>query len=255
MHCPLSDFEIHVLHGFLGLPSDWQSVFSDSKHSYFFHSLSDHAFTTEDPFDSWVNAFLAHVNSMQSQKPKILVGYSLGGRLALHCLKKKPNLWSGGVLISTNPGLESTQEQEQRLKSDEQWAHLFEVGEWEHVVSQWNKQGVFSHEPFFAMRKENQFSRSLLAKQLRFFSVARQQNFRPFLKKIPIPLLWVTGQKDTKFQAIQTQIQQLSNLNISCVSVANAAHRVPWENTAEFVLKCHAFLEKIRIKNEHRNMD
>lgn len=255
MTYPCSDFEIHVLHGFLGLPTDWQSVFSDSKHSYFFHSLSDHAFTTENPFDSWVDSFLAHVISMQSKKTKILVGYSLGGRLALHCLQKEPNLWSAGVLISTNPGLEQTQEREQRLKSDEHWAHLFEVEEWDRVVSEWNQQGVFEHKPSFAMRKEDQFSRPLLAKQLRFFSVARQQDFRPFLSKITIPLLWVTGQNDTKFQAIQTQIQQLSNLNISCVSVANAAHRVPWENTAEFVLKCNTFLEKIRIKNEHRNMD
>lgn len=51
---------------------------------------------------------------------KILVGYSMGGRLALHALLEG-GLWDAAILISPHPGLESEEERAARRAGDAEW--------------------------------------------------------------------------------------------------------------------------------------
>ena len=49
---------------------------------------------------------------------RALLGYSMGGRLALHALLEKDHPWQAAVIISAHPGLESEPERADRRASD-----------------------------------------------------------------------------------------------------------------------------------------
>jgi len=53
-----------------------------------------------------------------------LVGYSMGGRLALHSLIAQPKLWKGATIISAHPGLSTEEERVARRRKDAEWFDL-----------------------------------------------------------------------------------------------------------------------------------
>lgn len=259
-----SNFEFHFIHGFLGLPSDWdfvlpspQSVSSPRKWgSTHFHSIDKHIHPTNPTFENWAISFQNEISfsqpaQLQPQK-KILIGYSLGARLALHCLEYFPQQWDAAILISANPGLTYTQEKKIRIQQDELWSNRFLNDPWEKVIQDWNNQPVFSNQISHLSRKEMDFKRDLLAKQLTCFSLGKQKDFRPFLKQISHPILWMTGEKDAKFVQISDEIHSYENPNISFVTAPSTAHRIPWENSDFFLLQCIHFCNRISpSKGEH----
>ena len=60
-----------------------------------------------------------------------LLGYSMGGRLALYLLTRFPENWLGIVLESTSPGLESEKERSERIKHDASLAKKIENSDFE----------------------------------------------------------------------------------------------------------------------------
>lgn len=101
---------VFFLHGFLGRPSDWDRIQAKLPVAeglrffnldYFKNPLLD----PKNSLSSWADHFINWIETQSGLHDRnILVGYSLGGRLALHALEKKPGLWHRLVLISTNPG-------------------------------------------------------------------------------------------------------------------------------------------------------
>ena len=151
-----SPFQLHCLPGFLGLPSDWDLFDQKFFPCHFIkYALSlPHSLTASEnslsPFgesklNSWASSFHKQVFSSEKFKNKknILVGYSLGGRLALHSLCEKNN-WDAAILISVNPGLTSDEEKKIRWENDNLWAQKFLNEDWKTVMVSWDNQGVFS---------------------------------------------------------------------------------------------------------------
>src|SRR4051794_21774844 len=104
------------IHGFLGSPSDWLGTIplDQTAHSLdlFSHRENESKLTFPE-----VGEFLNEkANSLPS--PRVLLGYSLGGRIALHALLASPQLWSGAVIVSAHPGLTDDQERNDRLQAD-----------------------------------------------------------------------------------------------------------------------------------------
>lgn len=154
--------KVYCLHGFLGLPSDWD----------FLGTLQETALEKVDIFQvlspataggikpaiagasmmDWAEVF----NHQVSQKPekRILLGYSMGGRLALHALVRNPSLWAGAIIVSANPE-PLPEERAPRLIADENWAQRFENEPWDQVVSAWENHPVYGA-PFGAAWKDDQ---------------------------------------------------------------------------------------------------
>ena len=110
---------ITCLHGFLGNPRDWDF-------------LRDAGFEIETPP---LDAIPAHGD--------ILLGYSLGGRLALQALLAGAN-YKRAILVSTGLGIEDESARAARRASDEAWAQRFESEDFETVIADWNAQPVLA---------------------------------------------------------------------------------------------------------------
>jgi 2-succinyl-6-hydroxy-2,4-cyclohexadiene-1-carboxylate synthase len=229
--------KIYALYGFLGLSSDWDALRRGVSGDFEALELFSLAHPREG-FWEWGRA----LNRRVAQEPverRILLGYSQGGRLAMHALVDAPELWAGAIIISANPGLKVEEEKAPRLQVDLDWAERFLKDPWDGLIQDWDRQGVFQGQAPAFRRKEEDYIRSNLAQAIEGWSVGRQDDLRESLSKLPFPILWVAGEKDTKYAEIAQEMAAL-HPHSSCWVAPEAGHRVPWECPGPF-------LEKIRL--------
>ena len=173
--------------------------------------------------------------------PAALISYSMGGRLAIHCLLASPRSFRAAVIISAGLGVESENEARKRRESDEMWARRFESEEWQTVVSAWNSQPLFAGSPE-PLRQESEFRRDALAHALRAWSAAAHPPLAPRLPSITTPILWVAGERDAKYVAeARRAVAALPNAELWICPASG--HRVPWEQPQLFVQRVTQFLE------------
>jgi len=192
---------ITCLHGFLGNPHDWDF-------------LRDACFTIETPP---LDAIPDHGD--------ILLGYSLGGRLALRALLAGAN-YNRAILVSTGLGIEDEAARAARRASDEAWAHRFESEDFETVIADWNAQPVLAGPTLPRTRADYD------PRALREWSSGALPPVASRLHELTIPILWLAGARDTKYVA---EAERAASLVGRAVIVKDAGHRVPWEQPAEFV--------------------
>lgn len=191
---------IWTLSGFLGLDSDWD--------------------------------FLPFPHS--SRGGDVLLGYSMGGRLALHLLWTEAAAVQKAIIISA--GLNTPDEA--RRARDEAWAQRFESEEWPSLMRDWNAQPVFGGHVLD--RREGDYDRAELARQLREYSPAILPP--PRLEVIETPVLWIAGERDAKYVELARQaVARLPNAELWICP--NAGHRVPWEQPGAFVERLRAFVD------------
>lgn len=211
-----------ALHGFLGAPSDWLNwTAQDLGVENFIPCPVGRA----ESLEAWALAFNRYV-AIHTRSPRTLMGYSMGGRLALQALRHTPSLWAQGILISTHPGLKTSHEKQNRLAHDQIWAKRFLQDPWEKLMQDWEAQPLFRNATQRFQRSEQ--DRSLLAEQLLNFSLGKQNYALPHL-----PLLWVTGEKDS-FYCQHAQEICHTHSQSSMVILPGAGHRAPWEAPSFF---------------------
>lgn len=205
---------ITALHGFLGLPSDWEF-------------LRAAGFELETPSLDAV-----------PQSGDTLLGYSLGGRMALHALVRG-SAYRRAVIVSANLGIEEEDARVARRRADEHWARRFETQQWDSLMRDWNAQPLFGGHAM--PRDEGDFDRAVLAHQLRDLSPAVLPAVAEKLRWITIPTLWIAGERDPKYIAEAERAVALLP-NAQSWICPGAAHRVPWEQPERFVRKLREFV-------------
>jgi 2-succinyl-6-hydroxy-2,4-cyclohexadiene-1-carboxylate synthase len=202
------------LHGFLGRGADWD-------------------FLREAGFDVQAPSFFGGdlLDGIRPAASDILLGYSMGARLALHLMRTHPV--SKAILIST--GIATAEPGRQEL--DDTWARRFESEPWDSVVEAWNSQSVFGGRKNPLARNEADYDRRALAAALRDWSAA----VMPMnVKDITVPTLWIAGEHDSKYREAATRAsQRLPNSELWICP--DAGHRVPWEQPAKFIDRLREF--------------
>ncbi|MFM5004966.1 2-succinyl-6-hydroxy-2,4-cyclohexadiene-1-carboxylate synthase [Aeromonas hydrophila] len=134
-----------------------------------------------------------------------LVGYSLGGRLALYHASQAPAGLQALLLENCHPGLPPA-ERPARLAHDEGWARRFEQEPLAAVLADWYRQGVFADLGEDA--RARQIARRLgndgeaVAAMLRATSLGQQPNLGPCLAQGALPVTYVSGKRDHKFHQL-----------------------------------------------------
>lgn len=226
---------IHCLHGAVGSPSDWE---------IFEHSLGEktkpwHLWDFfKDPPPSLQSAGLTIAN--HAAQGDILLGYSMGGRLALHALLSAPATWRAAIMISAHPGL-ITGELE-RLSYDEQWATLAEDN-WPSFIEKWNQQTILASPPP-GLHQASRKDQSAVAASFRHWSLGKQKNLASSLSTITCPVLWITGARDEKFTHLGREISTLIPF-VKHEIVQDSGHRVPWEQPDLFASLVRQFINAL----------
>lgn len=206
---------IWCLHGFLGRGADWD-------------------FVRDAGFDIRAPSLFAgdSLDAIKPNRDDILLGYSMGARLALHLMRTYRV--AKGVLVSA--GVAPPEPGRQEL--DETWARRFESEPWDSVIESWNSQAVFGGRKNPLTRSESDYDRKMLAAAMRDWSPAK---LRMNLRDITAPTLWIAGAEDSKYrEAARRAAEQLPAAELWICP--GAGHRVPWEQPEKFVARLREFV-------------
>jgi 2-succinyl-6-hydroxy-2,4-cyclohexadiene-1-carboxylate synthase len=202
---------ITCLHGFLGSPRDWDF-------------LRQAGFAIDTP----------PLDAIPT-KGEILLGYSLGGRLALQALLAGAR-YERAILVSTGLGVEGEEARAARRASDEAWARRFETEEFDSAVADWNAQPVLAGPSLSRTRDDYDW------RALREWSSGALPPVASRLHELAIPTLWIAGARDEKYVAEARRAAALAR-DGRVMIVDDAGHRVPWERPSAFQTILRGFAE------------
>lgn len=186
------------------------------------------------------NVALALIELLGSLNIKqcILVGYSMGGRIALYLAIHFPQYFQGVILESASPGLSSQLERDRRLVEDLKLAEQLESSNLADFIQQWYGRPLFAsfvqhpnYQEAIARRLNNDPHK--LAKSLRFMGLGTQPSLWNYLGEIQVPLLLIVGELDPKFVKLNRLMAQncpQAKLQI----VVHTGHNVHCEHYAKF---------------------
>ena len=182
---------------------------------------------------AWADAFCKTVRNAGGDSKHYLLGYSLGGRLAMHALVKAPELWSSAVIVSADPGTTDDEIRARCLKRDRTWANRFLTEPWTELLTEWDALPVFCGRPCPTSRREADFDRQQIAHLFEVYSKGHMDDLTPRLSLLAVPITYITGVDDRRYCQIgQTLSPQCPSL--THISVQAAGHRVPWEQPDTF---------------------
>jgi 2-succinyl-6-hydroxy-2,4-cyclohexadiene-1-carboxylate synthase len=244
---------ILFLHGFMGNSQEFNEVIELISDEFFCLTvdLPGHGKTQVLDGDEYYNMentayALIHLLDELRISHCFLVGYSMGGRLALYLTLHFPERFSKVVLESASPGLLTRAEQLQRMKRDEQIARKLVRSDFRSFLLNWYEQPIFGsikHHPQFLNLIESrlQNDRLELAKSLRFMGTGCQPSLWDKLRDNKTPLLLLAGEDDEKFIEINRQISNICKF--SQLKITNrCGHNIHFENSLAFVENIHDFL-------------
>lgn len=239
---------VYALHGFLGQPSDWVGLINLYEASFFLNAESLYPNNLEQAsFSGWATCFNSAICARvpyEADHLRVLMGYSLGGRLALHALLDRPELWDAAVIISAHTGLPSVEKKQQKKEQDEAWARRFEIEDWNSLMNGWNRQPVFQKDTFCFEREEKDYDRSLLALALRDWSLGKQEDLSEPISQLNLPILWIAGSEDIPYADLCNRLAFKHSLSRKWLAPL-AGHRVPWQQQQNFLLQVNRFLNTL----------
>ena len=217
---------IHALHGNFGLPSDWDAALPPGVPAQAWHLWEIRRHHPEagtlTGFATWFNDRVA---ALPDKGPRILAGYSLGGRLALHVLLDRRELWHRAILLSTHPGLTNEAERTSRLTHDAHWRDRCLTASWESVMHGWNTQAVLAGPSQTRPAGITEPLKNEIADAFEGWSLGCQEIELPRLGRLRVPGVWMTGGEDPKFCALAQSAKETLPL-FHFQTIPHAGHRL-----------------------------
>ena len=171
------------------------------------------------------------------------VGYSMGGRLALHLAVRDPERFAGLVTVGASPGIDDPVERERRRRDDEALAAWMERSTIEEVVARWERLPVFQHqsERLVEAQRPGRLSHDskLLGHLLRTAGQGVLPGLWDDLGRLPIPVLALAGEHDERYITAARRIALLAPLGdaLPVMGAGHAAQLEQPEAVAELLLE------------------
>ena len=167
-----------------------------------------------------------------------LFGYSLGGRLAIGLLCRRPELFSGATLVSAQPGLSLGQARVDRRVADDVWCELLVAQGVAAFVKTWENLPLFATqatlaEDVLAAQRAERLSHDAggLVRSLKICGLAEMPPYWDELRSVRVPTTLMVGERDAKFVVIAQQMSEKIS-GASLVIVPGAGHNVVLERPA-----------------------
>lgn len=246
---------IVAFHGFLGLPADFEGFKKKlsaqvSSFDFFAPFLFENENSLPNSFKDWPDFFekeLVPKISFQLQQdptsPRLLMGYSFGGRLALDLFLARNDLFDRLILLAPNPGLLTNQDKSLRLAKDAAWSKKISESNWPSFIAEWNSQEIFKFDRALPQeRYSGDFSILALKKSLDVLSLGHMRAQKDDIQKLQNRIFWVSGESDPKITPLYSQLKS-QGLIRHWGLIPRAGHRLLQENPAEIAQQLVHFLK------------
>ena len=235
-----------VLHGFTGTAKSWEGLANLLPDVHVVaidligHGESDKPI---DPklYEMDVQLQLLHATFQQLNLEKFyLLGYSMGGRIALSYATRYKEQIVKLLLESASPGLKIEEERMARIVSDEALAQFIEEKGIEAFVDKWENIPLFATQKLLPFETQQAIhierlsqSPTGLANSLRGIGTGKMPSLWNVLETLPMHVHLLVGTLDKKFVGIAAKMQkQLENTQIT--QFDGCGHTIHVENLTQF---------------------
>lgn len=243
---------ILFLHGFMERGDAWRATMRQLPAGVcaVAPDLPGHGRTTADldrlDFET-LSAAIIKLAKDSFASPPVLVGYSMGGRIALYTALASPADLSGLVLVSTTAGIGHSSERARRRRADQETADALRRDDLQSFLRRWYEQPVFA-----SLRNRPDLVDSLvrdkfdndplaLAEIVTRLSPGRQPSLWDNLHRWDKPALIIAGRLDARYCEIARRMAARMK-NARSEIIPGAGHIVHRENNKEFVSVLNFFL-------------
>lgn len=242
------------LHGFLGRKEDWSDVIAHVNSNFTSiavdlpghgknHPENDSAYSMSGCADTII-ALLDELNLASVR----LVGYSMGGRLALYLAVHYPDRFSRVLVESASQGLRTSAERKERVEQDKKLATRIDSTPIADFVREWYRLPLFSGlqkhpeklQELIAARSSNLSSG--LRRSLTGMGTGAQPSLWESVAAITMPLCIVAGEDDSKFARIAQEMADLCPTAALCI-LKGCSHLTHIERQDAFVRQLNSFME------------
>lgn len=207
------------LHGFLGVKEDWNEMITILKGSYdcLAIDLPGHG---KEPYCDKILENIKILVQQSSQKP-ILIGYSMGGRIALQLRKHVSAL----IILSAHYGLETKEEKANQLHRDHLWSEKLLTLPIQAFLKEWYAQPLFHGTDVSSLieRRAKQNPQAL-SRALMQLSLAHQ----PYIHDFPCKTLFLHGENDLKYRALYSKLPK----TVTVSQIEKSSHAILLDNPA-----------------------
>lgn len=244
-----------LLHGFTGCAQSWDRLWAALLREYttITPDLLGHGRTDapHDParyrMERCVEDLVAILDALDVERTHLL-GYSMGGRVALAAAVAHPERIASLILESASPGLAEAAERQARIASDNALADLAERDGIEAFVARWERTALFATQDRLPTEVRARLRAHRLANKpaglansLRGLGTGVQPPLWERLGELRLPCLVMAGELDAKFVSIaQKMADAIAGARIALV--AGAGHTIHLEQPDAFTRLVMEFL-------------
>jgi 2-succinyl-6-hydroxy-2,4-cyclohexadiene-1-carboxylate synthase len=169
--------------------------------------------------------------------PAAWVGYSMGGRFALHVALRHPAAVSRLVLISTTAGIDDSEERRRRQESDALLAARVEEVGVRAFVNEWLSQKLFATLPAEAAALESRLGGTAagLASSLSLAGAGSQEPLWDRLHTLRMPVLVIAGSLDSRYSSLGARLAAGIGPNAGLAIIEGAGHACHLERPRAFL--------------------
>jgi 2-succinyl-6-hydroxy-2,4-cyclohexadiene-1-carboxylate synthase len=222
-----------LLHGFTQTGASWGPVADDlaRDHQVVTVDLPGHGRSGEERAGLWETAALV----AEAAGAATYVGYSFGGRVALHVALTSPEVVERLVLVSATAGIDDPEERAERRQADEALAAKLEEIGLDRFLDEWLALPLFESLSPEAAGLDDRRTNTVegLAASLRSSGTgAMDPPLWDRLAEIEVPVLVVAGELDGRFRRLGARLVRSIGDNAELIVVGDAGHAVPAEQPA-----------------------
>lgn len=173
---------IHVFHGFLGSPEDFHFLLGPNVQVHDLYTME--AYPEIHPEDT-------------------LVGYSMGGRIALEIAHAKNFQLKKVVLINAHPGIADDEERMDRAEFETKILNQLRATPKDEFMDFWNSLPIFFHDGPISVR-DDRYQKS--AELFDRYRLSKQKNFLPDILNHKNKILYIVGFFDEKYMDLVSEV-------------------------------------------------
>lgn len=250
---PERDGVLYVLHGFLGDETALDAVVAPLEARFARVDrwvLPGHKCEPWDDswtFDSVVDRLLARCSAVE---PGVIMGYSMGARIALAVALRAPERFSAAVLVGVDPGIDDAAAREARLAWERTMADEILRDGTAAFAARWSAMEIFASQQRLPLpvrealaARRGQHDPRGVAWAMRALGTGSMPSQWSALSRTSVECVAVTGELDEKFTAISARMSAVTS-RVSRRVVEGAGHDVTIEAPLAVVDAVHAIIAR-----------